>query len=63
MNSSILQKDYDNLKSILGVEINRYSRNPTTYDSNLIRRALDIVTEHISEDALPVTSEKRFSSF
>lgn len=63
MNSTISPHDYEGLKSILGVEINRYSRNPTTYDSNLIRRALEIVSEHISDDAQPVISEKKFSMY
>ena len=60
MKNTISQKDYKILESILKIEINRNSRNPTTYFSNLIQRALDIVAENISEDSIPVKSEKSY---
>ena len=63
MSNTILPEDYKMLKSLLTSEINRNLRNPTTYYSNLFQRALDIVTEHISEDAPSVESERRFSIY
>ena len=60
MKSTISPKDYKMLESLLKIEISRYSRNPTTYHSNLFQRALDIVAEHISEDAEQVESEKSY---
>ena len=61
--NAILPEDYKMLKSLLTSEIARNLRNPTTYYSNLFQRALDIVTEHVSEDAIPVEFEKRFSMY
>ena len=60
---NISSTDYAHLKELLVVAVNRYSRNPTTYHSNLLQRALDIVAEHISDDAEPVESERRFPIF
>lgn len=63
VNNAISPEDYKILQSLLKSEIARNMRNPTTYYSNLFQRALDIVAEHISEDADPVESEKRFSAY
>ena len=62
MNNAISPDDYKILQSLLKSEIARNMRNPTTYYSNLFQRALDIVAEHISENANPVESEKNYSS-
>ena len=56
MKSAISPEDYKTLQSLLKCEIARNMRNPTTYYSNLFQRALDIVSENISEEAEPVES-------
>lgn len=61
MNNAITPEDYKILQSLLKSEIARNMRNPTTYYSNLFQRALDIVTENISDDANQVASEKNYS--
>lgn len=59
---TITQADYDMLRQLMLIEGCRYERNPTTYFTNLFRRGMEIISEHIAEDAEPVDSEKRFIS-
>lgn len=53
---AITPDDFAILRSLLQNEIARNERNTTTYYCNLFQRALDIVSEHVTPDADPVTS-------
>ena len=61
--TKINPEDFALLLSLLKGEVARNEKNPTTYYSNLIRRAIEIVSEHVCEDAPPVESERRFSFY
>lgn len=61
--TKINPEDFKLLLSLLRCEVARNERNPTTYYSNLVRRAIEIVSENVSEEAPPVESERRFSFY
>lgn len=48
---SVTAEDAKVIQQLLRIDANRYRKNPTTYFSNLLELAADIIEEHISEDA------------
>lgn len=57
----VTPEDFKILKSLLECEVARNERNPTTYYSNLFRRALEIVTVHVTERTDPVESAPKIT--
>lgn len=57
----VTEEDAKVIQQLLQIDANRYRRNPTTYFSDLLELAADIIAEHISEDADPIIPEKRLT--
>ena len=56
--ASIKLEDFVLLESLMKSEIARNLRNPTDYYANLFMRGLEIIAEHVSENADPVENNK-----